>query len=173
MVKAYGAAVRRVVVADPMPDKCVIVMYPHAGNWDFSVSLFSKWVVGLDWHFDSVIRQSNFAMKAPLMLGQSAISRKVDYRKNRALAQAQYRFLLKADDKPANGRRSPAALTKDRRPALTFASAKRPHGLWLRLPQLEFACAAHALKTTRPTLKAPRTAAQSRALTGTPATHRN
>ena len=102
MVKAYGAAVRRVVVADPMPDKCVIVMYPHAGNWDFSVSLFSKWVVGLDWHFDSVIRQSNFAMKAPLMLGQSAISRKVDYRKNRALAQVECRFLLKADNKPAN-----------------------------------------------------------------------
>ena len=38
-----------VVVADPMPDKCVIVMYPHTSNWDFSVGLFTKWVVGLDW----------------------------------------------------------------------------------------------------------------------------
>ena len=39
----------RVVVADPMPDKCVIVMYPHTSNWDFPVGLFTKWVVGLDW----------------------------------------------------------------------------------------------------------------------------
>ena len=38
----------RVQVADPIPDKCVIVMYPHTSNWDFLAGLFSKWAVGLD-----------------------------------------------------------------------------------------------------------------------------
>ena len=39
----------RVEVADPMPDKCVIVMYPHTRNWDFPVGLLTKWSIGLDW----------------------------------------------------------------------------------------------------------------------------
>ncbi len=39
----------RIEVADPMPDKCVIVMYPHTSNWDFPVGLFTKWSIGLDW----------------------------------------------------------------------------------------------------------------------------
>lgn len=38
----------RVEVADPLPEKCVIVMYPHTSNWDFLAGLFSKWAVGLD-----------------------------------------------------------------------------------------------------------------------------
>jgi 1-acyl-sn-glycerol-3-phosphate acyltransferase len=38
----------QVIVADPMPDKCVIVMYPHTSNWDFPVGLLTKWAVGLD-----------------------------------------------------------------------------------------------------------------------------
>ena len=37
-----------IVVANPMPDKCVIVMYPHTSNWDFLVGLLTKWAVGLD-----------------------------------------------------------------------------------------------------------------------------
>lgn len=45
---AMNLAGWRVVVADPMPDKCVVVMYPHTSNWDFSVGLFTKWAVGLD-----------------------------------------------------------------------------------------------------------------------------
>jgi len=38
----------RIEVADPMPDKCVIVMYPHTSNWDFPVGLLTKWAIGLD-----------------------------------------------------------------------------------------------------------------------------
>jgi len=38
-----------IVVADPMPEQCVIVMYPHTSNWDFPVGLFTKWSIGLDW----------------------------------------------------------------------------------------------------------------------------
>ncbi len=38
----------QVIVADPLPEKCVIVMYPHTSNWDFLAGLFSKWAVGLD-----------------------------------------------------------------------------------------------------------------------------
>ena len=38
----------RALVADPLPEKCVIVMYPHTSNWDFPAGLFTKWAVGLD-----------------------------------------------------------------------------------------------------------------------------
>ena len=54
-----------VVVADPMPDKCVIVMYPHTSNWDFPVGLFSKWVVGLEWQRERLC----FAGKESLFRG--------------------------------------------------------------------------------------------------------
>ena len=54
-----------VVVADPMPDKCVIVMYPHTSNWDFSVGLLTKWVVGLDWRRERMC----FAGKESLFKG--------------------------------------------------------------------------------------------------------
>ena len=37
----------RIEVADPMPEKCVIVMYPHTSNWDFVFGLLTKWCVGL------------------------------------------------------------------------------------------------------------------------------
>ena len=30
-----------------MPEKCVIVMYPHTSNWDFVFGLLTKWCVGL------------------------------------------------------------------------------------------------------------------------------
>ena len=55
----------RIVVADPMPDKCVIVMYPHTSNWDFPVGLFTKWVVGLDWQRERLC----FAGKESLFRG--------------------------------------------------------------------------------------------------------
>ena len=55
----------RIVVADPMPDKCVIVMYPHTSNWDFLVGLFTKWVVGLDWQRERLC----FAGKESLFRG--------------------------------------------------------------------------------------------------------
>ena len=55
----------RVVVADPMPDKCVIVMYPHTSNWDFPVGLFTKWEVGLDWQRERMC----FAGKESLFKG--------------------------------------------------------------------------------------------------------
>lgn len=38
----------RIEVADPMPEKCVIVMYPHTSNWDFVFGLLTKWCVGLN-----------------------------------------------------------------------------------------------------------------------------
>ena len=37
----------RIAVAEPMPEKCVIVMYPHSSNWDFVFGLLTKWCVGL------------------------------------------------------------------------------------------------------------------------------
>lgn len=50
--KLAALAMRRVgwqvMVADPLPEQCVIVMYPHTSNWDFPVGLFTKWAVGLD-----------------------------------------------------------------------------------------------------------------------------
>ena len=37
----------RVEVADPLPEKCVIVMYPHTSNWDFVLGVLTKWCIGL------------------------------------------------------------------------------------------------------------------------------
>jgi len=37
----------RMDVAEPMPDKCVIIMYPHTSNWDFPIGLLTKWAIGL------------------------------------------------------------------------------------------------------------------------------
>lgn len=37
----------RIEVAEPMPEKCVIVMYPHTSNWDFVFGLLTAWCVGL------------------------------------------------------------------------------------------------------------------------------
>jgi 1-acyl-sn-glycerol-3-phosphate acyltransferase len=46
---AWGLRLRgwQVYVAEPLPDKCVIAMYPHTSNWDFPVGLATKWAVGL------------------------------------------------------------------------------------------------------------------------------
>ena len=52
----------RVEVADPMPEKCVIVMYPHTSNWDFVFGLLTKWSVGLTVKRDALC----FAGKASL-----------------------------------------------------------------------------------------------------------
>ena len=55
----------RVEVADPIPDKCVIIMYPHTSNWDFLAGLFSKWAVGLDFRREHLC----FAGKESLFKG--------------------------------------------------------------------------------------------------------
>ena len=44
----------RIEVADPMPEKCVIVMYPHTSNWDFMFGLLAKWCVGLTFKCDAL-----------------------------------------------------------------------------------------------------------------------
>jgi len=41
----------RVVVALPVPKKCVIVFYPHTSNWDFVVGLLAKWAIGIDFRW--------------------------------------------------------------------------------------------------------------------------
>ena len=41
-------------VAEPMPEKCVIVMYPHTSNWDFVFGLLTKWCVGLTFKRDAL-----------------------------------------------------------------------------------------------------------------------
>jgi 1-acyl-sn-glycerol-3-phosphate acyltransferase len=43
-LRAFGW---RVEVLDPLPEKCVIIMYPHTSNWDFPVGLLAKWATGL------------------------------------------------------------------------------------------------------------------------------
>ena len=34
-------------MAQALPEKCVVVMYPHTSNWDFPIGLLSKWAIGL------------------------------------------------------------------------------------------------------------------------------
>lgn len=37
----------RLVLAEPVPPRCVAVFYPHTSNWDFAIGLLAKWAVGL------------------------------------------------------------------------------------------------------------------------------
>ena len=55
----------RVEVAEPMPEKCVIVMYPHTSNWDFVFGLLTKWCIGLTFKRDALC----FAGKESLFRG--------------------------------------------------------------------------------------------------------
>lgn len=55
----------RIEVAEPMPEKCVIVMYPHTSNWDFVFGLLTKWSVGLTVKQDALC----FAGKESLFKG--------------------------------------------------------------------------------------------------------
>ena len=41
----------RVVLAQPVPRKCVMVFYPHTSNWDFPIGLLAKWVIGIDFRW--------------------------------------------------------------------------------------------------------------------------
>lgn len=36
-----------IAIADPLPEKCVIIVYPHTSNWDFPIGLLTKWAAGL------------------------------------------------------------------------------------------------------------------------------
>lgn len=49
----------RVVLAQPVPLRCVVVFYPHTSNWDFPYGLMAKWLVGV--HFRFIAKDSLFA----------------------------------------------------------------------------------------------------------------
>jgi 1-acyl-sn-glycerol-3-phosphate acyltransferase len=61
-MRAFGW---RIEVLDPLPEKCVIIMYPHTSNWDFVVGLLTKWAVGLTVKRDALC----FAGKESLFAG--------------------------------------------------------------------------------------------------------
>lgn len=48
----------RVVLAQPVPMRCVVVFYPHTSNWDFVIGLLAKWMLGI--HFRFVAKDSLF-----------------------------------------------------------------------------------------------------------------
>jgi 1-acyl-sn-glycerol-3-phosphate acyltransferase len=37
----------RVVLAQPVPMRCVVIFYPHTSNWDFPIGLLAKWATGI------------------------------------------------------------------------------------------------------------------------------
>jgi 1-acyl-sn-glycerol-3-phosphate acyltransferase len=37
----------KVVLAQPIPPKSVVVFYPHTSNWDFAFGLLAKWATGI------------------------------------------------------------------------------------------------------------------------------
>ena len=45
VLRAFGW---RVVLAQPVPMKCVIVFYPHTSNWEFVIGILTVWAVGLN-----------------------------------------------------------------------------------------------------------------------------
>jgi 1-acyl-sn-glycerol-3-phosphate acyltransferase len=48
-----------IVLARPVPVKCVVAFYPHTSNWDFPVGLATKWATGIPFRF--VAKDSLFA----------------------------------------------------------------------------------------------------------------
>jgi 1-acyl-sn-glycerol-3-phosphate acyltransferase len=48
----------RVVLAQPVPLRCVVVFYPHTSNWDFPIGLLADWAVGI--HFRWVGKDTLF-----------------------------------------------------------------------------------------------------------------
>jgi len=41
----------QVVLAQPVPPRCVIVIWPHTSNWDFVIGLLAKWMLGIELNF--------------------------------------------------------------------------------------------------------------------------
>ncbi len=52
-------------ILDPLPERCVVILYPHTSNWDFVVGLAAKWAAGLDARRDGLC----FAGKEVLFRG--------------------------------------------------------------------------------------------------------
>ena len=55
-------------IAEPMPDKCVIIMYPHTSNWDFPIGLLTA-AIGLTRKRDAL----SFAGKESLSSGRGLV----------------------------------------------------------------------------------------------------
>ena len=65
LLKAFGW---KVVLAQPVPDRCVIIFYPHTTNWDTPIGLCMKFMTGLAVHYagkDSLFR---VPLLGPLLL---------------------------------------------------------------------------------------------------------
>ena len=41
----------RVLLAEPVPPKSVVVFYPHTSNWDFPVGLLASWATGIEFRW--------------------------------------------------------------------------------------------------------------------------
>jgi 1-acyl-sn-glycerol-3-phosphate acyltransferase len=57
--KVLGVFRWRTLVAQPIPEKAVIIFYPHTSNWDFVIGLLAKWALEFDVHWvgkDSLFR---------------------------------------------------------------------------------------------------------------------
>ena len=66
--KVLAAARWKVVLAQPVPDRCVIIFYPHTTNWDTPIGLCLKFMTGLSVHYagkDSLFR---VPLVGPLLL---------------------------------------------------------------------------------------------------------
>jgi 1-acyl-sn-glycerol-3-phosphate acyltransferase len=48
----------RLVLAQPVPKRCVVIMCPHTSNWDFPIGLLASWMVGI--HFRWVGKDTLF-----------------------------------------------------------------------------------------------------------------
>ena len=79
----FGAAVLKaagwkVVLAQPVPDRCVIIFYPHTTNWDTPIGLCMKFMTGLSVQYvgkDSLFRVPLFG-RLLLRWGGVAVNRR-------------------------------------------------------------------------------------------------
>jgi 1-acyl-sn-glycerol-3-phosphate acyltransferase len=41
----------RAALVQPLPERCVVLVYPHTSNWDFPIGLAFTWMTGLGFRF--------------------------------------------------------------------------------------------------------------------------
>ncbi|MBK7591821.1 MAG: 1-acyl-sn-glycerol-3-phosphate acyltransferase [Betaproteobacteria bacterium] len=85
----------QIVLPEPVPLKCVVIVYPHTSNWDFPIGLLAQWAlrirfrwVGKDTMFDTPLR--------PLYLRWGGIP--VNRRERTGFADAMREAFLHHDD---------------------------------------------------------------------------
>ena len=65
---ALAAAGWKVILAEPVPERCVVIFYPHTSNWDTAIGLCLKFMIGLSFRFAAKDSLFRVPLLGPLLL---------------------------------------------------------------------------------------------------------